>query len=91
MPALGVRVAVAPGVFTITSPVNVGSDVLQKRSLWISGTLGASGSPLTRLRCNLAAWWVLLGVCKCIDELRLGFSNTTRNPEGILSHNNRKS
>jgi len=25
------------------------------------------------------------------NELRLGFSNTTRNPEGILSHNNRKS
>jgi 8-oxo-dGTP pyrophosphatase MutT (NUDIX family) len=24
-------------------------------------------------------------------ELRLGFSITTRNPEGILSHNNRKS
>jgi hypothetical protein len=23
------------------------------------------------------------------NELRLGFSNTTRNPEGILSHNNR--
>jgi hypothetical protein len=57
---------VAPGVFTITSPVNVGSDVLQKRSLWISGTLGASGSPATRLRCNLAAWWVLVGVCGCL-------------------------
>jgi hypothetical protein len=26
-----------------------------------------------------------------VNELRLGFSNTTRNPEGILSHNNRKS
>jgi hypothetical protein len=26
-----------------------------------------------------------------VHELRLGFSNTTRNPEGILSHNNRKS
>jgi hypothetical protein len=26
-----------------------------------------------------------------VSELRLGFSNTTRNPEGILSHNNRKS
>jgi hypothetical protein len=25
-----------------------------------------------------------------VNELRLGFSNTTRNPEGILSHNNRK-
>jgi hypothetical protein len=24
-----------------------------------------------------------------VNELRLGFSNTTRNPEGILSHNNR--
>ncbi len=23
-----------------------------------------------------------------VNELRLGFSNTTRNPEGILSHNN---
>jgi hypothetical protein len=26
-----------------------------------------------------------------VNELQLGFSNTTRNPEGILSHNNRKS
>jgi hypothetical protein len=26
-----------------------------------------------------------------VNELRLGFSNTSRNPEGILSHNNRKS
>jgi hypothetical protein len=26
-----------------------------------------------------------------VNELRLGFSNTTRSPEGILSHNNRKS
>jgi hypothetical protein len=26
-----------------------------------------------------------------VNELRLGFSNTTRHPEGILSHNNRKS
>jgi hypothetical protein len=26
-----------------------------------------------------------------VNELRLGFSNTTRNPEGILSHNNRQS
>jgi hypothetical protein len=26
-----------------------------------------------------------------VNELRLGFSITTRNPEGILSHNNRKS
>ena len=26
-----------------------------------------------------------------VNELRSGFSNTTRNPEGILSHNNRKS
>jgi hypothetical protein len=26
-----------------------------------------------------------------VNELRLGFSNTTRNPEGIQSHNNRKS
>jgi hypothetical protein len=26
-----------------------------------------------------------------VHELRFGFSNTTRNPEGILSHNNRKS
>ncbi len=26
-----------------------------------------------------------------VNELGLGFSNTTRNPEGILSHNNRKS
>ena len=26
-----------------------------------------------------------------VNELRLGFSNTTRNPEGILSHSNRKS
>jgi hypothetical protein len=26
-----------------------------------------------------------------VNELRLAFSNTTRNPEGILSHNNRKS
>jgi hypothetical protein len=26
-----------------------------------------------------------------VNELRLGFSNTTGNPEGILSHNNRKS
>jgi hypothetical protein len=26
-----------------------------------------------------------------VKELRLGFSNTTRNPEGILSHSNRKS
>jgi hypothetical protein len=26
-----------------------------------------------------------------VNELRLGFSNTARNPEGILSHNNRKS
>jgi hypothetical protein len=25
-----------------------------------------------------------------VNELRLGFSNTTRNPKGILSHNNRK-
>ncbi len=25
-----------------------------------------------------------------VHELRLGFSNTTRNPEGTLSHNNRK-
>jgi hypothetical protein len=25
-----------------------------------------------------------------VNELRMGFSNTTRNPEGILSHNNRK-
>jgi hypothetical protein len=25
-----------------------------------------------------------------VNELRLGLSNTTRNPEGILSHNNRK-
>jgi hypothetical protein len=25
-----------------------------------------------------------------VNELRLGFSNTTRNPEGILSHNNRR-
>ncbi len=25
-----------------------------------------------------------------VNELRLGFSNTTRNPEGILSHNSRK-
>jgi hypothetical protein len=34
------------------------------------------------------------GQCKMYkqteNELRLGFSNTTRNPEGILSHNNRK-
>ena len=26
-----------------------------------------------------------------VNELRLGFSNTTRSPEGILSHNNRNS
>jgi hypothetical protein len=26
-----------------------------------------------------------------VNELRVGFSNTTRNPEGILSHDNRKS
>jgi hypothetical protein len=26
-----------------------------------------------------------------VNELRLGFSNTTRNPEGRLSHTNRKS
>ncbi len=26
-----------------------------------------------------------------VNELRLGFSNTTRNPEGILCHNNRQS
>jgi hypothetical protein len=26
-----------------------------------------------------------------VNELRLGFSSTTRNPEGIISHNNRKS
>ncbi len=26
-----------------------------------------------------------------VKELRLGFSNTARNPEGILSHNSRKS
>ncbi len=26
-----------------------------------------------------------------VNERRLGFSNTTRNPEGILRHNNRKS
>ncbi len=26
-----------------------------------------------------------------VNELRLGFSNTARNPEGILSHNNRES
>ncbi len=26
-----------------------------------------------------------------VNELRLGFLDTTRNPEGILSHNNRKS
>jgi hypothetical protein len=25
------------------------------------------------------------------NELRLGFSNTTKNPEGTLSHNNRES
>ncbi len=31
------------------------------------------------------------GVNVNVDELRLGFSNTTRNPEGILSLNNRKS
>jgi len=31
------------------------------------------------------------GVNVNVNELRLGFSNTTRNPEGILSHNNRKS
>ncbi len=33
------------------------------------------------------------GMCSYVNvnELRLGFSNTTRNPEGILSHNNRKS
>jgi hypothetical protein len=26
-----------------------------------------------------------------VNDLRLGFSTTTRNPEGILSHNSRKS
>jgi hypothetical protein len=31
------------------------------------------------------------GVSANVNELRLGFSNTTRNPEGILSHINRKS
>jgi hypothetical protein len=38
---------------------------------------------------------VCIASCMCwcvnVNELRLGFSNTTRNPEGILSHNNRKS
>jgi hypothetical protein len=33
----------------------------------------------------------LVNVNVNVKELRLGFSNTTRNPEGILSHNNRKS
>ncbi len=32
-----------------------------------------------------------MGLYVNVNELRLGFSNTTRNPEGILSHNNRKS
>ncbi len=26
-----------------------------------------------------------------VNELRLGLSNTTRNPEGVLNHSNRKS
>jgi hypothetical protein len=29
--------------------------------------------------------------CTPVNERRLGFSTTTRNPEGILSHDNRKS
>ncbi len=33
---------------------------------------------------------VCVGVNVNVHELRLGFSNTTRNPEGILSHNNKK-
>ncbi len=36
-------------------------------------------------RAKCARWYVN------VNELRLGFSNTNRNPEGILSHNNRKS
>jgi hypothetical protein len=33
---------------------------------------------------------VLFAVCVNVNDLRLGFSNTTRNPEGLLSHNIRK-
>jgi hypothetical protein len=53
-----------------------------------------------KMGCVLNLKWGALSVrggVRCVNvyvnvnELRLGFSNTTRNPEGILSHNNRKS
>jgi hypothetical protein len=51
-------------------------------------------SPSTRYHCPCAPWGII-GAPACsrcaiggvnANELRLGFSNTTRNPEGILSH-----
>jgi hypothetical protein len=43
--------------------------------------------PGLTLQGGSACGWVNVNV----NELRLGFSNTTRSPEGLLSHNNRKS
>jgi hypothetical protein len=52
-------------------------------------------------KCTRALSCLCVHACTCmfacqlvnvnVNELRLGFSNTTRNPEGTLSHNNRKS
>ncbi len=45
--------------------------------------LQCPGEPRNRLRIRRTA--------VNVNELRLGFSNTTRNPEGLLSHNNIRS
>jgi hypothetical protein len=58
--------------------------MMRTRSQGPTGTVALPDSPQVhthQLRHSLNA---------NVSELRLGFSNTTRNPEGTLSHNNRK-
>jgi hypothetical protein len=52
--------------------------VFGRRRIYLPDAVGA-------IRCTLHMYTHLVNVH--VNELRLGFSNTTRNPEGILSHN----
>jgi hypothetical protein len=61
------------------------------RSVAVRVDPGKGDGHSVKVRARLRHVHVNVIVKVYVNELRLGFSNTTRSPEGVLSHNNRKS